>query len=129
VNDLVGLAAALRQFSRVVIPIEGRRAAAVAIAISGDSDRSDGGSYPTRSGYVITPVVVRLPPGQRLTPSPAEVAELHRIPLADLGVQPRFLLARRAPPTRGVGIAGGARSRAHARCGPTGTGTAPEEAS
>jgi 8-oxo-dGTP pyrophosphatase MutT (NUDIX family) len=151
VNDLAGLAAALRQFSRVAIPLEGRRAAAVAIAISGDSDRSDNGSgsaiwltrrtprlrahagqfalpggrldagedavdaalrelreeigaiagrsdclgmlddYPTRSGYVMTPVVVRLPPGQRLTPSPAEVAELYRIPLADLGVKPRFL--------------------------------------
>jgi 8-oxo-dGTP pyrophosphatase MutT (NUDIX family) len=47
--------------------------------------------YPTRSGYVITPVVVRLGPGQRLTPNPAEVAELHRIPLTDLDVTPRFL--------------------------------------
>ena len=47
--------------------------------------------YPTRSGYVITPVVVRLPAGQQLTPNPSEVAELHRIPLADLGVTPRFL--------------------------------------
>jgi hypothetical protein len=35
--------------------------------------------------------VVRLGPGQRLTPNPAEVAELHRIPLTDLDVTPRFL--------------------------------------
>jgi hypothetical protein len=30
--------------------------------------------YPTRSGYVITPVVVKLSDGQRMTPNPAEVA-------------------------------------------------------
>ena len=142
------LAEALRRFTRVAVPLEGRRAAAVAIAISDDSD-SEGGlafwltrrtpklrahagqfalpggrldagedavdgalremreeigatadrstclgmldDYPTRSGYVITPVVVRLPAGQQLTPNPAEVAELHRIPLTDLDVPPRFL--------------------------------------
>ena len=39
--------------------------------------------YPTRSGYQITPVVVW---AQRatFTPNPAEVASVHRIPLADL---------------------------------------------
>jgi 8-oxo-dGTP pyrophosphatase MutT (NUDIX family) len=151
-DDLAGLAAALRRFSRIAVPLEGRRAAAVAIAITDGSDdsgdaagggpavfltrrtprlrahagqfalpggRLDAGEdavdaalrelaeeigatagradclgllddYPTRSGYVMTPVVIRLPPGQRLVPSPAEVAELHRIPLADLGVTPRF---------------------------------------
>jgi 8-oxo-dGTP pyrophosphatase MutT (NUDIX family) len=147
----VDLAEALRRFTRVAVPLEGRRAAAVAIAISDGSDDSDseGGAvfwltrrtpklrahagqfalpggrldagedavdgalremreeigatadrsaclgmlddYPTRSGYVITPVVVRLPAGQRLTPNPAEVAELYRIPLTDLDVPPRFL--------------------------------------
>jgi hypothetical protein len=38
-------------------------------------------------------------------------------------------LGEARPANPGMGIAGGARSRAHARCGPTGTGTAPEEAS
>ena len=47
--------------------------------------------YPTRSGYVITPVVVRLSAGQRLTANPTEVATLYRIPFPDLDVTPRFL--------------------------------------
>jgi hypothetical protein len=38
-------------------------------------------------------------------------------------------LGEARPANPGVGITDGARSRAHARCGPTGTGTAPEEAS
>ena len=146
-----GLAAALRRFPRVAVPLDGRRAAAVAIAITDGADSPDGAGgpaflltrraprmrahagqfalpggrldpgedavdaalrelreevgavadrsaclgilddYPTRSGYVITPVVVRLSAGQRLTPNPAEVADLYRIPLADLGVTPRFV--------------------------------------
>jgi 8-oxo-dGTP pyrophosphatase MutT (NUDIX family) len=150
-DDLDALAEGLRRFTRVAVPRAGRRAAAVAIAISDGADspggaggpaflltrraprmrahagqwalpggRLDAGEdatdaalrelreevgatadraaclgvlddYPTRSGYVITPVVVRLGPGQRLTPNPAEVAELHRIPLTDLDVTPRFL--------------------------------------
>ena len=150
-DDLADLAAVLRRFSRVAVPLEGRRAAAVAIAISDGSGsvgsqrgpaiwltrravklrahagqfalpggRLDAGEdavdaalrelseevgamadrsavlgllddYPTRSGYVITPVVVRLSAGQRLTPNPAEVAELYRIPLPDLDVTPRYL--------------------------------------
>ena len=40
--------------------------------------------YPTRSGYVITPVVVWGPREASLVPNPAEVSELHRIPLAEL---------------------------------------------
>ncbi|HEX3786230.1 MAG TPA: CoA pyrophosphatase [Pseudonocardiaceae bacterium] len=47
--------------------------------------------YPTRSGYVITPVVVWVGPAPVLTSNPAEVAEVHTIPLADLDVDPRFL--------------------------------------
>jgi 8-oxo-dGTP pyrophosphatase MutT (NUDIX family) len=150
-DDLDALAEALRRFDREAAPLDGRRAAAVAIAISAGADSPDGmggpaifltrraprmrahagqfalpggrldagedavdaalrelseevgaiagrsavlgilDDYPTRSGYVITPVVVRLDAGQRLTPNPTEVAELHRIPLADLDVTPRFL--------------------------------------
>ena len=40
--------------------------------------------YPTRSGYLITPVVVWAGRRVRLTPGPQEVASLHRIPLADI---------------------------------------------
>jgi 8-oxo-dGTP pyrophosphatase MutT (NUDIX family) len=150
-DDLDALTAALGGFDRVTAPLDGRRAAAVAIAISDGADgpggaggpavlltrraprmrahpsqfalpggRLDAGEdavdaalrelgeevgaiadrsavlgllddYPTRSGYVITPVVVRLSAGQRLTPNPAEVAELYRISFTDLDVKPRFL--------------------------------------
>jgi 8-oxo-dGTP pyrophosphatase MutT (NUDIX family) len=40
--------------------------------------------YPTRSGYLITPVVVWAGEGARLHPNAAEVASVHRIPLADV---------------------------------------------
>ena len=38
--------------------------------------------YPTRSGYLITPVVVWIGDATGITPSPAEVASVHRISLA-----------------------------------------------
>ncbi len=41
--------------------------------------------YPTRSGYLITPLVAWLPAGVELAPNPAEVAKIYRVPLADLG--------------------------------------------
>ena len=136
---------AVRQFPRVAIPLGGRRASAVAIAVSnGDGEpaiwltrrtsklrahpgqfalpggRFDEGEdavdaalrelreelgisadrsqclgllddYATRSGYVISPVVVRVDDGQEPTPNPAEVAEVHRIPFSDLDVEPRYL--------------------------------------
>jgi 8-oxo-dGTP pyrophosphatase MutT (NUDIX family) len=47
--------------------------------------------YPTRSGYVITPVVFALGDAPRLEPNPAEVAEVYAISLADLDVEPRYL--------------------------------------
>jgi 8-oxo-dGTP pyrophosphatase MutT (NUDIX family) len=47
--------------------------------------------YATRSGYVITPVVLWAGPSPALVPNPAEVAELHRVALADLDVEPRYL--------------------------------------
>jgi 8-oxo-dGTP pyrophosphatase MutT (NUDIX family) len=40
--------------------------------------------YATRSGYLITPVVLLLRPVPRLRPNPAEVAGAHRVPLAVL---------------------------------------------
>ncbi len=47
--------------------------------------------YATRSGYVITPVVLWAGPSPELTPNPDEVGELHRVPVALLDVEPRFL--------------------------------------
>ena len=40
--------------------------------------------YPTRSGYLIAPVVVWIPGGVRVTPNPAEVAAAYRIRCAEL---------------------------------------------
>jgi 8-oxo-dGTP pyrophosphatase MutT (NUDIX family) len=40
--------------------------------------------YPTRSGYLITPVVVWAADPADLRPNAAEVASVHRIPLADI---------------------------------------------
>jgi 8-oxo-dGTP pyrophosphatase MutT (NUDIX family) len=47
--------------------------------------------YPTRSGYVITPVVVWAGPDAALTPNPAEVASAHVVSGAVLDVEPRFV--------------------------------------
>ena len=40
--------------------------------------------YPTRSGYLITPVVVWAGSCAEIRPNPAEVASVHRIPLAEI---------------------------------------------
>lgn len=40
--------------------------------------------YPTRSGYLITPVVVWAGADPVLVPNPAEVASVHHIPLAEI---------------------------------------------
>jgi len=40
--------------------------------------------YATRSGYVITPVVVWAGPARDLTPNAAEVASIHRIPASEM---------------------------------------------
>lgn len=40
--------------------------------------------YPTRSGYLITPVVVWTTTRGGISPNPAEVASVHRIPLDDI---------------------------------------------
>ncbi len=47
--------------------------------------------YATRSGYVITPVVLWAGAGTGLVPNPDEVGEVHRVPLGDIDVEPRFL--------------------------------------
>lgn len=40
--------------------------------------------YPTRSGYLITPVVMWAGAGARVEPNPDEVASVHRIPLKEI---------------------------------------------
>ena len=40
--------------------------------------------YPTRSGYMITPLVAWAPHGAQMTPNPSEVAAIYRVPLTDL---------------------------------------------
>ncbi len=40
--------------------------------------------FPTRSGYLIAPVVVWAKRGAVMTPNPSEVAKIFRIPLADI---------------------------------------------
>ncbi len=40
--------------------------------------------YPTRSGYLITPVVVWAATGAAISPNPSEVASVHRIALDDI---------------------------------------------
>jgi 8-oxo-dGTP pyrophosphatase MutT (NUDIX family) len=52
--------------------------------------------YPTRSGYVITPVVVWGGDDARLERNPSEVAEIHRVPLAAL-LRPEVPRLRRIP--------------------------------
>lgn len=52
--------------------------------------------YPTRSGYVITPVVVWARLDSMLTPNPSEVSEVYRIPVAEL-LHPDVPQLRRIP--------------------------------
>ena len=47
--------------------------------------------YVSRSGYVITPVVLWAGRVDELTPNPDEVGELHRLPLRMIDVEPRFI--------------------------------------
>jgi 8-oxo-dGTP pyrophosphatase MutT (NUDIX family) len=41
--------------------------------------------YPTRSGYLITPIVAWAPDGARMSANPREVEVIYRVPLAELG--------------------------------------------
>lgn len=47
--------------------------------------------YPTRSGYVITPVVLWGGADPELTPNPDEVGSVHHVTFAEIDVEPRFL--------------------------------------
>jgi 8-oxo-dGTP pyrophosphatase MutT (NUDIX family) len=47
--------------------------------------------YPTRSGYLITPLVAWLPAGSDPVPNPAEVASIYRVSLTDLTGGPEFV--------------------------------------
>jgi 8-oxo-dGTP pyrophosphatase MutT (NUDIX family) len=142
--DADGACAAVRAFPRRSVPLEGRRAAAVAVVVSQgecgpavwltrrtaglrahpgqfalpggrfdegedavaaalrelheelgiDARRADCAGllddYATRSGYVMTPVVIRAD-SQEPVPNPAEVAEVHRISFRELDVEPRYV--------------------------------------
>ncbi|MGD0849533.1 NUDIX hydrolase [Bradyrhizobium sp.] len=58
--------------------------------------------YPTRSGYLITPVVVWASASADLSPNPAEVASVHRIPLGDIEAADVFDFVAIAESTRRV---------------------------
>lgn len=56
----------------------------VDLALSPDSKLGLLDDYPTRSGFVITPVVFWAEPNTEMTANPAEVSAIYRVPLADL---------------------------------------------
>ena len=56
----------------------------VGLALRGSSVLGCLDDYPTRSGFVITPVVIWGGPGAELDPNPEEVAEAYRVPIAEL---------------------------------------------
>lgn len=139
------IAAALARFDRRAIPLDGRRAAAVAVAVVETPDgpavpvtrraerlrahpgqwalpggRVDPGEsaieaavreadeelglqldasdclgllddFATRSGYVMTPVVVWGGPATAMHPNPDEVASVHLATMPELDVEPRFV--------------------------------------
>lgn len=58
--------------------------------------------YPTRSGYLITPVVVWVSTKAALAPNPAEVASVHRIALGEIERQDAFSFTRIPESTRRV---------------------------
>ena len=54
------------------------------LSLGADSVLGTLDDYPTRSGYLITPVVMWAGAGARVTPNPDEVASVHRIPLREI---------------------------------------------
>src|SRR3954469_8414061 len=58
--------------------------------------------YPTRSGYLITPVVVWVSTSAEIVPNPAEVASVHRIALEDIEREDAFSFSMIPESTRRV---------------------------
>jgi 8-oxo-dGTP pyrophosphatase MutT (NUDIX family) len=58
--------------------------------------------YPTRSGYLITPVVVWVGTGGVISPNPAEVASVHRIALDAIEAEDAFSFSSIPESTRRV---------------------------
>jgi mutator protein MutT len=58
--------------------------------------------YPTRSGYLITPVVVWVSTRTMIAPNPAEVASVHHIALEDIEQEDAFSFTRIPESTRRV---------------------------
>jgi 8-oxo-dGTP pyrophosphatase MutT (NUDIX family) len=58
--------------------------------------------YPTRSGYLITPVVVWVPASVSIVPNPDEVASVHRIALDDIEAEDAFSFTMIPESTRRV---------------------------
>ena len=58
--------------------------------------------YPTRSGYLITPVVVWVATNAAIRPNPDEVASLHRIALDDIEAHDAFSFTTIPESTRRV---------------------------
>lgn len=56
----------------------------VGLSLSRDAICGRLDDYATRSGYVITPIVVWAGAARDLTPNPAEVASIHRIPASEM---------------------------------------------
>jgi len=58
--------------------------------------------YPTRSGYLITPVVVWVPASAAIVPNPDEVASVHHIALGDIEAEDAFSFTMIPESTRRV---------------------------
>jgi len=58
--------------------------------------------YPTRSGYLITPVVVSAATGDAISPNPQEVASVHRIALDNIAQADAFDFTKIPESTRRV---------------------------
>ena len=56
----------------------------IALVLEPDAVLGHLDDYPTRSGYLITPLVAWAPAGSPMTANPAEVAAIYHVPLTDL---------------------------------------------